>query len=127
MDAAVKVFLHNGAVDVFLGNQTHMRAYEDGTRPTRTAQGLHGRHKAYTDGTRPTRTAQGLHGRHKAYTDGTGHPALGALEGGRVVPSVDTQLSPFVMPSQVNPAFRALEHHSAAFFAGSEAAVFREK
>jgi hypothetical protein len=42
-------------------------------------------------------------------------------------PSDDTQLSPFVIPSHVNPAFSAFEHHSAAFLAGSDAAVFKEK
>ena len=56
-----------------------------------------------------------------------GHSAPDALEGGIADPSDDTQLSPFVIPSHVRPAFSALEHHSAAFFTGSAAAVFKEK
>ncbi len=61
-----------------------------------------------------------------------GHPAPEALDaldalGAAVVPSGDTQLSPFVIPSHVNPAFSALEHHSAFFLAGSDVDVFNEK
>ena len=74
----------------------------------------------------PTEVGEGFHSiQTRLYA--VGQSAPDALEGGMADPSDDTQLSPFVIPSHVSPAFSAFEHHSAAFLAGSDAAVFNEK
>lgn len=74
----------------------------------------------------PTGVGEGFHS-IQTHPYAVGHPAPDALEGGMADPSADTQLSPFVIPSHVRPAFSALEHHSTAFLAGSDADVLKEK
>ena len=48
-------------------------------------------------------------------------------DAGITAPFEETQLSPLVIPSQVNPACNAFVHNSFARFAGSDEEVFNEK